>query len=79
MTESERDPPLSEQLRRLEEIVRKLEGDDADLDAAIALFAEGVERIRAARQRLAEAQAEVERVVADSAGALTTEPLDAEG
>lgn len=76
MTEPGHEPSLTEQLRRIEEIVRRLEGDDADLDAAIALFTEGVERIRAARQRLAEAQAEVERVVADSAGALTTEPLD---
>lgn len=78
MSEPGQEPTLTEQLRRLEEIVRRLEGDDADLDGAIALFAEGVERIRAARQRLAEAQAEVERVVADSAGTLTTEPLDAE-
>lgn len=72
------DAPLAEQLRRLEEIVRRLEGDDADLDAALALFAEGVERIKAARARLDEAQAAVERVVADAAGALRTEPLDGE-
>jgi exonuclease VII small subunit len=39
------------------------------------LFAEGVERLRAAQERLAEAQAAVERVVADAAGALGTEPL----
>lgn len=76
--QSPADTPLTDQLRRIEEIVRRLEGDDADLDAALALFAEGVERIRGARQRLEEAQAAVERVVADASGALGTEPLDGE-
>ena len=34
----------------LEEIVRRLEADDVDLDAALALFEEGVARLRAARE-----------------------------
>lgn len=77
MTEADASPPsLTEQLRRLEEIVRRLESDDTDLDQALGLFAEGVERLRAAQGRLAEAQTAVERVVADAAGALGTEPLD---
>ena len=69
-------PSLTEQLRRLEEIVRRLESDDTDLDQALGLFAEGVERLQAAQARLGEAQAAVERVVADAAGTLGTEPLD---
>lgn len=72
------DATLTEQLRRIEEIVRRLEGDDADLDAALALFAEGVARIKGAQVRLQEAQAAVERVVADASGTLGTEPLDGE-
>ena len=44
-------PPLTDELARLEEIVRKLEGDDVELDAALALFEEGVGRLRAARER----------------------------
>jgi len=68
-------PSLVEQMRRLEEIVRRLESDETDLDLALGLFAEGVERLRAAQERLAEAQAAVERVVADAAGTLGTEPL----
>lgn len=71
-------PTLTEQLRRIEEIVRRLEGDDADLDTALALFAEGVELIKGARTRLQEAQAAVERVVEDAAGALGTELMDGE-
>ena len=56
-------PTLQDDLRRLEEIVRRLEADDADLDAALALFEEGVVRLRAARERLAEAEARVKKVV----------------
>ncbi len=72
------EPSLTDQLRRLEEIVRRLEADDTDLDQALVLFAEGVERLRSAQGRLGEAQAAVERVVADAAGTLGTVPLDAE-
>ena len=38
------EPSFQEQLERLEEIVRRLESHDLDLDAALKLFEEGVER-----------------------------------
>lgn len=47
---------LQADLARLEEIVRALEADDLDLDAALALFEEGVGRLRGARERLAAAE-----------------------
>jgi len=62
---------LSADLRRLEEIVRQLESDDPDLDKALVLFEEGVARLRAARERLAEAEARVQKVLEDAAGELT--------
>jgi exonuclease VII small subunit len=31
-------PPLADELARLEEIVRKLEADDVELDTALSLF-----------------------------------------
>jgi len=62
---------LSADLRRLEEIVRALEADDTDLDQALALFEEGVARLRAARDRLGEAEARVQKVVEDASGQLT--------
>src|SRR5437667_267999 len=66
-------PPdsLSADLRRLEEIVRQLEADDTDLDRALVLFEEGVARLRAARDRLTEAEARVQKVLEDAAGQLT--------
>jgi len=51
----ERPASLEEDLGRLDAIVRALETEDVDLDRALALFEEGVERLRAARERLTEA------------------------
>ena len=62
---------LSADLRRLEEIVRSLESEDTDLDQALALFEEGVARLRAARDRLGEAEARVQKVLEDAAGQLS--------
>ena len=62
---------LSADLRRLEEIVRSLESEDTDLDTALALFEEGVARLRAARDRLGEAEARVQKVLVDAAGQLS--------
>ena len=49
-------PTLQEDLARLDAIVRALEANDVDLDGALALFEEGVERLRTARERLAAAE-----------------------
>ena len=68
---------LADELDRLEHIVRALEADDLDLDAALALFEEGVARLRAARERLAAAQLRVRSVLEDADGTLRDTPLDA--
>jgi exodeoxyribonuclease VII small subunit len=67
---------LAEDLKRLEEIVRQLERDDGDLDRALALFEEGVARLRAARERLGEAETRVKKVLEEAQGTLRTEDLD---
>jgi len=56
-------PEFSRLVERLEEIVRRLEAEDLDLDEALKLFEEGVERLRDARQRLARAEATVKKVL----------------
>jgi len=66
-------PSLADDLKRLEEIVRKLEREDGDLDQALALFEEGVNRLRGARERLTEAEARVRKVLEESGGTLRTE------
>ncbi len=56
-------PGFSEQLERLETIVRKLEAEDLDLDEALKLFEEGVERLRVAREQLTQAELKVKKVL----------------
>lgn len=62
-------PTFAQQLERLETIVRQLESPELDLDEALKLFQEGVEGLRALRERLSSAEAKVKQV-------LSTEDLD---
>lgn len=67
---------ISSDLTRLEEIVRKLEGEDVELDAALALFEEGVARLRSAREQLAAAELKVQAVLEDASGDLRLTKLN---
>ena len=67
---------IAKDLNRLEEIVRKLEADDVELDAALALFEEGVSRLRAARERLGAAEIKVQTVLEEAGGDLRLTDLD---
>ena len=59
---------LSEELRRLEEIVRQLESEDPDLDCALTLFEEGITRLRSARESLAAAELRIQKVLEEAGG-----------
>jgi exodeoxyribonuclease VII small subunit len=50
-------------LRRLEAIVAELEGEELELERALALFQEGVECMRSASGELARVETEVQRLV----------------
>ena len=67
---------IAKDLSRLEEIVRKLEADDVELDAALALFEEGVSRLRAAREHLGAAEVKVQTVLGEARGELRLSDLD---
>ena len=67
---------IAEELARLEEIVRRLESDDVELDAALDLFEEGVHRLRLARERLVAAELQVQSVLEEAGGDLRTADLD---
>jgi exodeoxyribonuclease VII small subunit len=68
--------PLADELARLEEIVRRLEADDVELDAALMLFEEGVARLRSARERLADAEVKVQAVLEAAEGDIRLTDLD---
>jgi len=63
VTDGEVKAEFSKQLERLEAIVRRLESEDLDLDEALKLFEEGVERLRVARSSLSQAELKVKKVL----------------
>ena len=67
---------FAQDLERLEQIVRRLEAEELDLDEALRLFEEGVQRLRGARERLGAAELRVRQVIADRAGKLRLEDVD---
>ena len=67
---------LGDELDRLEDIVRRLEAHDLELDAALALFEDGVARLRDARARLEAAELKVRTVLEDADGTLRSAELD---
>lgn len=56
------DLSFEDALKRLEEIVRRLESGDASLDDAIALYAEGDRLRQQCEARLQSAQAKIEKI-----------------
>ncbi len=72
-------PKLGDDLKRLEEIVRRLEDESLDLETALALFEEGVKRLQTAQAQLDAAEIRVRQVLSESAdggGPVRIEPLD---
>lgn len=66
---------LQSDLERLEQIVRALETDDLDLDRALALFEEGVGRLRDARARLGEAEVRLRQLREAADGSVSASDL----
>jgi exodeoxyribonuclease VII small subunit len=69
------DATLEARLRRLEEILARMESDDVALEEALQLFEEGVAHVRAAEQVLAAAELRVEELLGDG----RTRPLETGG
>ena len=79
MSAERRPPSLEEDLNRLDAIVRALETEDVNLDRALALFEEGVERLRTARERLADAGLRLRQLREAADGGLKLDDLDRAG
>jgi exodeoxyribonuclease VII small subunit len=59
------EPSFEAALERLEAIVERIETDELELDASLALFEEGVRLLRAAERVLAGAETRVQQLVGD--------------
>ncbi len=73
--DEEKGPGLESRLRRLEEILSRLEADEVDLEHALELFEEGVRHVREAERILARTELRVEELLGDD----TTRPFEEDG
>jgi len=71
-------PPMTFEtsLRRLEEILTALEGQQVGLDASLKLFEEGVEVLRSASAELAKAETKVQMLLEKSDGGFELREMD---
>ncbi len=65
---------FEEALRRLDEVVARLEGGEVGLEEAVALFERGQAYLAACRERLAAAQRRIEELTAEDLPAAPGEP-----
>lgn len=65
-------------LKRLDEIVRRLEEEQVPLEESLRLFAEGKKLARACEQGLSEAENRVKMIIEDAEGNLKDVSLDAD-
>ena len=54
---------FEDRLKRLEQIVAELEGDELELDRALKLFEEGIAALRAATEDLGKVETRLKRLV----------------
>jgi len=64
-------------MARLEEIAARLESEDLELDAALALFEEGITELRSASASLAQAEARLKQLREAADGVFRVDDLRA--
>ena len=64
--------------KELEEIVKRLEGEELPLDESLNLFEQGIRLSRFCHQRLEEVEKKIETILADAKGQPATQPFEAE-
>jgi exodeoxyribonuclease VII small subunit len=69
------EPTFEGSLKRLEEIVAQLEGNQLALEHSLQIFEEGVKLVRFCAGRLDEAERRIETLLADKDGRLHAEPF----
>ena len=70
--EPEVDVTLEARLRRLEEILTRMDAEEVELEEALRLFEEGVKHVREAERMLTETELRVEELL----GGAETRPLE---
>ena len=76
MEQTEPKPSFEDGLKQLDEIVRKLEGDDLSLEDSIKLFESGVSLSQRCRKQLEQAETRVEGLMKDGGGKPEPRPFE---
>ncbi|HET9130529.1 MAG TPA: exodeoxyribonuclease VII small subunit [Terriglobia bacterium] len=71
-------PDFETALKRLEEIVKKLESGDLSLDTSLELFEEGIQLSRLCHQKLGQAERRVEILLKNNEGEQQAVPFETE-
>ena len=71
-------PDFESALKRLEEIVKKLETGDQPLDSALELFEEGIKLSRFCQSKLEQAERRVEILLKNESGQTRAVPFESE-
>jgi exodeoxyribonuclease VII small subunit len=71
-------PDFESALKRLEEIVKKLETGDQPLDTALELFEEGIKLSRFCHSKLEQAERRVEILLKNESGQMRAVPFENE-
>src|SRR4029450_2819847 len=71
-------PDFETALKKLEEIVKKLETGELSLESALALFGEGIKLSRFCHTKLEEAERRVEILLKNDSGQMRAVPLETE-
>ena len=66
------------ELKKLEEIVAKLEGNQLPLDESIALFEEGARLVKSAQKKLSRGEVKVQKIVKELEGGPVLEDFEIE-
>ena len=71
-------PDFESALKRLEEIVRKLEGGELTLDSSLELFEEGIQLSRLCHVKLGQAERRVEILLKNNEGEQKAVPFESD-
>ena len=71
-------PDFETALKKLEEIVKKLENGELSLDSALELFEEGVKLSRFCHSKLEDAERRVEILLKNDSGQMRAVPFESE-
>ena len=69
---------FEENMKELENIVKKLEGSDVSLDEMLSLFEEGVKRTKECSAQLQNAEQKISVLIKNNSGEISEKPFEVE-